>query len=119
MCGITALFAYGDAAPPIDRNEVEAITGRMIPRGPDAGGTWFSDDGRVGLGSRRLAIIDLSHDGDQPMTKGDLTIVFNGEIYNHRELRAALERQGHTVRSTSDTEVLLELDHAEGVRMPR
>src|SRR5439155_13060437 len=106
-----------DAAPAIDRNEVEAITRRMIPRGPDAGGTWFSDDGRVGLGSRRLAIIDLSPEGDQPMTKGDLTIVFNGEIYNHRELRASLERQGHTFRSTSDTEVLLELYRSKGEAM--
>jgi asparagine synthase (glutamine-hydrolysing) len=67
MCGIAACFAYRSTAPPVDRDELERITTRMIPRGPDAGGVWISDDARVGLGNRRLAIIDLSDEGIQPM----------------------------------------------------
>jgi asparagine synthase (glutamine-hydrolysing) len=119
MCGISAVFAYHPDAPPVDRDEVEAITQRMYPRGPDAGGTWFSDDGRAGLGSRRLAIIDLSPDGVQPMTdvSGQFVIVFNGELYNHRELRKRLERNGARFRSHSDTEVLLEMYKHDGPAM--
>jgi len=117
MCGITALFAY--RAPRVDRAELEAITARMIPRGPDAGGTWVSPDGRVGLGSRRLAIIDLSNEGTQPMwdVEQELVIVFNGEIYNHRELRTSLERGGARFHSHTDTEVLLQLYRRDGERM--
>jgi asparagine synthase (glutamine-hydrolysing) len=117
MCGITALFSYrsGVIAP----DELEAITTRMIPRGPDAGGTWISSDGRVGLGSRRLAIIDLTDEGTQPMwdVERELVIVFNGEIYNHRELRASLERGGTRFHSHTDTEVLLQLYRRDGERM--
>jgi len=118
MCGIAALFAYGDA-PPVRREELEAINERMRPRGPDAGGMWISSDGRVGLASRRLAIIDLTPEGDQPLTDtaGELVIVFNGEIYNHRELRARLERGGARFHSSSDTEVLLQLYRAHGADM--
>jgi asparagine synthase (glutamine-hydrolysing) len=117
MCGITAIFAYrGDAVRP---EELEAITTRMIPRGPDAGGTWISPDGRVGLGSRRLAIIDLSDEGTQPMwdSARELVLVFNGEIYNYAELRASLERGGVRFHSHTDTEVLLELYRRDGERM--
>ena len=119
MCGIAALFAYRDAAPPVDCGELAAIVERMRPRGPDGGGTWLSPDGRAGLGARRLAIIDLSADGDQPMSDaaGELHIVFNGEIYNHTELRARLQRFGVRFRSTSDTEVLMELYRHDGERM--
>jgi asparagine synthase (glutamine-hydrolysing) len=119
MCGITAVFAYRDDAPPVDRAEVEAITEWMRPRGPDDGGTWFSDQGRVGLGSRRLAIIDLSEEGTQPLhdVGGELTIVFNGEIYNHGELRARLKTYGARFHSTSDTEVLLQMYRRYGESM--
>ncbi len=119
MCGITAIFAYGHHAPPVRAEELEAITESMRPRGPDAGGTWISDDGRVGLGSRRLAIIDLSDEGRQPMfdVDGELAIVFNGEIYNHRELRASLERGGARFHSHSDTEVILQLWRRDGPAM--
>ena len=119
MCGIAAVFAYRDTAPRVDRDEVEAITQRMFARGPDAGGTWFSEDGRVGLGSRRLAIIDLSHEGTQPMfdVSGELAIVFNGEIYNHRELRVRLESGGARFHSSTDTEVLLQLYRRDGAAM--
>ncbi|HET8774873.1 MAG TPA: asparagine synthase (glutamine-hydrolyzing) [Thermoanaerobaculia bacterium] len=119
MCGITAIFAYGANAAPVDRDELEAITESMRPRGPDAGGTWISDDGRVGLGSRRLAIIDLSDEGTQPMFgfAGEVAIVFNGEIYNHRELRASLERGGAQFHSHTDTEVILQLWRRDGPAM--
>ncbi|HEX7708156.1 MAG TPA: asparagine synthase (glutamine-hydrolyzing) [Thermoanaerobaculia bacterium] len=119
MCGIAACFAYRSTAPAVDRDELERITTRMIPRGPDAGGAWLSDDARVGLGSRRLAIIDLSDEGIQPMwdVERELVIVFNGEIYNHRELRASLERGGARFHSHTDTEVLLQLYRRDGERM--
>ena len=119
MCGIAALFAYRDGAPAVERAEIDAIAERMRPRGPDAGGVWLSDDGRTGLAARRLAIIDLSAEGDQPMhdASGELHIVFNGEIYNHAELRARLQRFGVRFRSTSDTEVLMELYRHDGERM--
>jgi len=109
MCGINAIFAYGGAAPSVDRDEVIATRECMLSRGPDAGDAWFSDDGRVGFGHRRLAIIDLSPGGAQPKHFGSLTIVFNGEIYNYRQLRTKLEARGRRFTSQSDTEVLLQL----------
>src|SRR5258706_177435 len=119
MCGIAAIVSYGSAAPAADRDEIEAITERMWPRGPDAGGTWISPDSRVALGARRLAIIDLTDEGTQPMTDvdGELRIVFNGEIYNYRELRTRLERLGARFHSTTDTEVLLQLYRHDGANM--
>jgi asparagine synthase (glutamine-hydrolysing) len=119
MCGITAIFAYGDRAAPVRAGELEAITESMRSRGPDAGGTWISGDRRVGLGSRRLAIIDLSAEGTQPMfsVDGEMAIVFNGEIYNHRELRASLERGGARFHSQTDTEVILQLWRRDGPEM--
>lgn len=119
MCGITAIFAYRPSAEAVRPEELEKITARMRPRGPDAAGTWISSDGRAALGSRRLAIIDLSEHGTQPMfdPDGSLAIVFNGEIYNHRELRASLVRSGAQFRSQTDTEVLLQLYRRDGEAM--
>jgi len=117
MCGINAIFAYRDAAPAVDREEVIATRECMHSRGPDAGDAWFSDDGRVGFGHRRLAIIDLSPGGAQPMHFGALSIVFNGEIYNYRELRAQLEARGRRFATQSDTEVLLQLYDEKQERM--
>ena len=113
------MFAYGPAADAVRPEELEAITGSMRARGPDAGGTWISPDGRVGLGSRRLAIIDVSDEGTQPMSdvERELTIVFNGEIYNYAELRASLERGGARFHSRTDTEVLLQLYRRDGEAM--
>lgn len=81
----------------------------MRHRGPDDAGEWWSADRQVGLGHRRLAIIDLSSAGHQPMhdARGELCIVFNGEIYNYRDVRADLLAKGHMFRSESDTEVIL------------
>jgi len=119
MCGISAIFAYRSSAEAARREELEQITERMRPRGPDASGTWFSPDGRVALGSRRLSIIDLSDEGTQPMfdAEGSLGIVFNGEIYNYQELRTSLRRSGTHFHSQTDTEVLLHLYRRDGEAM--
>ena len=119
MCGIAGSYAYRPSAEGVDRGELAKISDHMIARGPDGSGVWFSDGGRAGLAHRRLSIIDLSERGAQPMASADgkLIITFNGEIYNYRALRAALERDGHVFRSASDTEVLLHLYAAKGARM--
>jgi asparagine synthase (glutamine-hydrolysing) len=87
------------------------MTDTIRHRGPDDAGWWIDRTGRAGLGFRRLSIIDLSPNGHQPMTNEDGTIhiVFNGEIYNYRELRPDLERKGHIFQSQTDTEVVLHL----------
>jgi asparagine synthase (glutamine-hydrolysing) len=117
MCGINGIFAYAPDAPPVDSEELIASRECMRSRGPDAGDVWLSPDERVGLGHRRLAIIDLSPGGAQPMRRGERVIVFNGEIYNYRELRQQLEAKERTFTSHSDTEVLLALFDEEGDRM--
>ena len=93
MCGIVGVA--GDVT--VSRERLLAMRDSLRHRGPDDAGAWWSDDGRVGLGHRRLAIIDLSAAGRQPMTDatGALQIVFNGEIYNYLELRQELEALGH------------------------
>ena len=117
MCGINAIYAYRGSAPGVDRAELLACRDAMRSRGPDGADAWLSDDGRVGVGHRRLAIIDLSPGGAQPMRRGELVIVFNGEIYNYRELRAELEARGATFTSQSDTEVILKLYERDGEGM--
>src|SRR5689334_12877580 len=86
------------------------MTDRIAHRGPDAGGVWSHEDERVSihLGHRRLSIIDLSTAADQPLRKGGLSLVYNGELYNYRELRAELRAAGATFVTSSDTEVVLE-----------
>ena len=106
MCGFIGVVS---ARPGMVRSQLLAARDVMTHRGPDDAGEWWSEDGQVGLAHRRLSIIDLSPAGHQPMhldARG-LTIVFNGEIYNFRELRAELEQRGYSFRSASDTEVLL------------
>ncbi|MHC6154905.1 asparagine synthase (glutamine-hydrolyzing) [Bradyrhizobium elkanii] len=106
MCGI---IGVASSRPLEDRAWLEAGCTAMAHRGPDDSGSWWSADGRVGLAQRRLAIIDLSPSGHQPMhhEDGGLSITFNGEIYNYRELRDVLKGKGHSFASASDTEVLL------------
>jgi len=119
VCGIAGIVAYAAAAQVPSMDELGAIRDRLASRGPDASGAYLDPTGRVALGHRRLSIIDLSEGGAQPMVRpeADLALVFNGEIYNHRELRLELEARGHRFRSCSDTEVLLELYRAEGEGM--
>ena len=121
MCGIAGIHAYLDVAPPVDRAELKRINDRMAARGPDGNGLWLSGDGRTGLAHQRLAIIDLSEAGAQPMHSacGRYTITFNGEIYNYRELREGLATRGYAFRSGSDTEVLLQLYADCGADMVR
>ena len=121
MCGIAVCFAHSSSAAPVDEAELLRMRDQMTARGPDGAGLWFSSDRRVGLAHRRLSIIDLSSAGAQPMSSEDgrLVIVFNGEIYNHRELRAGLEARGRRFRSNSDTEVLLQLYAEQGREMLR
>ena len=119
MCGLVALFAYRPGAAPQSEAEAIRLRDSMVRRGPDDAGVWRSGDGRVALGSRRLAIIDLSPAGHQPMglPDGSVRIAFNGEIYNYRALRRALEQQGRVFRGGSDTEVLLHAYDAYGPAM--
>jgi asparagine synthase (glutamine-hydrolysing) len=111
MCGINGIFSYNSAAGMPEDSELLATRDAMQKRGPDGAGIWWSEDRRCGFGHRRLAILDLSNRASQPMISEDgrFVIVFNGEIYNYRELRRALEMQGVRFRTTSDTEVLLHL----------
>ncbi len=111
MCGINGILRLADSAPAIDREELLRSRDSMISRGPDGAGAWISDDGRVALASRRLAILDLSAAGAQPMASADgrFHAVMNGEIYNFAGLRRELEADGVRFRSHSDTEVVLAL----------
>ena len=118
MCGIAAIFDY-DGSLRTKPEELGRMLGQMQNRGPDGQGQRVGLSGLVSLGHRRLAIIDLSPAGAQPMSSDDGTVIvtFNGEIYNYRELRADLEAKGCRFRSHSDTEVLLHLYQLEGEAM--
>lgn len=119
MCGIVGIFDYSSQSPQPDSTLLTRMRNTMVHRGPDAEGLYFSADGRLGLGFCRLAIIDLSTAANQPMSTPDGTfwIVFNGEIYNYRELRQELAASGFRFRSQSDTEVLLYLYQKYGPDM--
>ncbi|MBU3548035.1 asparagine synthase (glutamine-hydrolyzing) [Polynucleobacter sp. P1-05-14] len=119
MCGLAGIFAYSNGAPPVLETELVRMRDQMLHRGPDGKGLWISPDERVGLAHRRLAIIDLSENGAQPMTSvdGRYQIVFNGEIYNFKELRSELVSKGFHFRGHSDTEVLLALYAQQGEKM--
>jgi asparagine synthase (glutamine-hydrolysing) len=104
MCGFAGEYATRRSP---DRDAVERMAATMADRGPDGAGAW--SHGPVALAHRRLKVIDLSSAGDQPMVDAQLglTIVFNGCVYNYRELRRELEREGHRFASTSDSEVIM------------
>lgn len=111
MCGIVGVVSFKQSDFKITEPYLTNMRDIMAHRGPDGAGLWISDDGKVGLGQRRLAIIDLSTEADQPISNEDdsLWIVFNGEIYNHAEIRAELEAiGGHEWKTDhSDTEMIL------------
>ncbi len=108
MCGIAGGFSFG-AGLPVANTIVMRLNEFQRHRGPDGEGVWASDDQRVVLGHRRLAIIETGRLGDQPMREVShrWVITFNGEIYNHAELRAELETLGCNFATRSDTEVLI------------
>jgi asparagine synthase (glutamine-hydrolysing) len=121
MCGINGIFSYHYAAGAASEAELIATRDHMSRRGPDGAGAWWHETRRVGLGHRRLSIIDLSDRAAQPMASGDggLVVTFNGEIYNFAELKAELQAQGRTFRTNSDTEVLLHMYAVHGPEMVR
>ena len=105
MCGIGGIVLF-DGGPP-DAAGMQRMVDALRHRGPDDEGFWVQAG--VGMAHTRLSVIDLSPAGRQPMhvESPSLSIVYNGEVYNHRELRRTLEEKGHRFRSSSDTEVIL------------
>ena len=109
MCGINGTLALTDDYR-VDRELLDRMRDTLEHRGPDGAASWVADDGRIGLAFRRLAIIDLSETAMQPMPNedGSVRVVFNGEIYNHLDLRRELQELGHAFRTDhSDTEVIV------------
>jgi asparagine synthase (glutamine-hydrolysing) len=119
MSGINGILAYHSAADAVDAAEMIRTRDYMAARGPDGMGTWMAPDGRVGLGHRRLAVVDISDAGTQPMASADgrLVVILDGAIYNHRQLRGRLKTRGYAFRTRSDTEVLLHLYAQKGEAM--
>ena len=119
MCGINGIFAYNCAAGAPTRTELLTTRDHMVRRGPDGCGEFWSEDGRLALGHRRLSIVDLSDRAAQPMASatGRYTVVFNGEIYNYPALKRELETEGVIFKSASDTEILLQLYERDGAHM--
>jgi asparagine synthase (glutamine-hydrolysing) len=116
MCGFAGYRLFHDRV--VDDSLAQTLCQVLYHRGPDDGGMWRSDDTRTLLVSRRLSIVDTSCAGAQPMRdlEGHVIIVFNGEIYNYRELRQELQQKGYQFRSHSDTEVLLYAYKAWGIK---
>jgi asparagine synthase (glutamine-hydrolysing) len=114
MCGIVAVMSFDGQT--IKEEPLKRMRDAMVHRGPDDAGLYL--DGSIGLGHRRLSIIDLSSDGHQPMPNEDQSVwlVFNGEIYNYVELRAELLQRGHRFRSKTDSEVIIHLYEELGAR---
>ena len=122
MCGITGFLTPRSSNQLNNQAVIKSMTDALVHRGPDDGGTWVDEQARIALGHRRLAVLDLSPAGCQPMTSasGRFVLVFNGEIYNHLDLRQELEKNGLVPetgwRGHSDTETLLEYIEVWGVK---
>ena len=117
MCGICGALGFSDSFE-VGEATVTRMRDAIVHRGPDDAGVLHRPEERIGLGHRRLSIVDLSPAGRQPMSNEDGTVwlTFNGEIYNHAELREELERKGHTYRSHTDSETIIHLWEEEGPR---
>lgn len=118
MCGIVGIWEYGSSEGRIEMPLIEAMRDTMPHRGPDDTGAHIFDNGRGGFGFRRLSIIDLSPAGHQPMRgceNRNIWIVFNGEIYNHADLRPELEKRGHVYASKTDSETIIHLYEERGI----
>jgi asparagine synthase (glutamine-hydrolysing) len=107
MCGIAGALAY--SSEKIDDKLIHGLLDSIAHRGPDGEGCWIDGDRKVGLGHRRLAILDTTEGGHQPMACSNqrYVMVYNGEVYNFLELRRELETLGHQFVTASDTEVIL------------
>ncbi|MEL7669958.1 asparagine synthase (glutamine-hydrolyzing) [Methanobacterium sp.] len=114
MCGICGIVSFNED---LSESKLVSMRDTMVHRGPDGAGVYLSQNKKVGLGHRRLKIIDLSEKAKQPMSNEDKTIwiTFNGEIYNYRHLREELINNGHFFRSESDTEVIVHLYEEKGI----
>lgn len=118
MCGISGILRHRQGAARTELfDAVASMSGAMARRGPDGSDTWIDEDDGIALGHRRLAVLDLTPTGDQPMTSasGRFVITFNGEVFNHDELRHRLGGAAPTFRGTSDTETLLGCIEAWGL----
>lgn len=117
MCGIAGIFHFNGQQ--IAEQQLDKLTDAVAHRGPDGRGVWINEGQTVGLGHRRLSILDLSEAGKQPMTNENSRywITFNGEIYNFLEIRAELAKKGYAFRTDSDTEVILAAYHEWGEEM--
>ncbi len=117
MCGLAAIFGYSNRSSRVSKRELTLMQHQMRNRGPDGEGIWLENI--IGLAHTRLSILDLSDAAAQPMmdATSSSVLVYNGEIYNYREIRAKLERKGYVFRSKSDTEVLLYLYRDKGERL--
>jgi asparagine synthase (glutamine-hydrolysing) len=113
MCGIAGYISLNNTIEP---DQLKGATRLLRHRGPDAEGFYFTDDKKIGLGHRRLSILDLSASANQPMfsSNGRYVIIFNGEVYNFIELRQKLKDKGANLKTNSDTEVILELFAQQG-----
>ena len=114
MCGITGYISLTNSIEPA---QLKKATSLLQHRGPNAEGFYFNDNNKIGLGHRRLSILDLSNAANQPMhsSNGRYIIVFNGEVYNYKELAKTLSDKGASLKTTSDTEVILQLFCERGV----
>ena len=114
MCGISGRLNFDGR--PVLREQIERMNDVLVHRGPDDHGIWI--DGPIGLGNRRLAVLDPSPSGHMPMMNASETVVmtFNGEIYNYPELRRQLESRGYRFRSRTDTEAVLHLYDLHGTK---
>ncbi len=117
MCGLAAIFCYNNRSPRVSTRELTLMQQQMRNRGPDSEGVWVGDS--VGLAHTRLAIVDLSDAGRQPMADeiSNSVLVYNGEIYNFGEIKTELERKGYVFHSKTDTEVLLYLYREKGEKI--
>src|ERR1041385_262593 len=117
MCGICGVWEYGAHEARLNSALVERMGDVMTHRGPDDAGALIFDEGRGGFGFRRLSIVDLSPAGNQPMRgcTDRVWLVFNGEIYNHAQLRSGLKQRGHQYSSQTDSETILHLYEERGL----
>lgn len=113
MCGITGLIDFKHQS---NLDILQKMTNSLFHRGPDDGGYFYEElkQSQIGLGHRRLSILDLSSHGHQPMVFDHLTMVYNGEVYNYKEIKVELEKHGYSFESNSDTEVILKAYHLWG-----